>query len=446
MFVTVRFAPSPTGFLHVGNARVALVNWLFARRSGGRFLLRLDDTDTERSRPEFAEAIRRDLRWLGLDWDAEERQSDRLERYRIATETLKAQGRLYPCYETPQELEFRRKRQLARHQPPVYDRAALGLTEDQRRALEAEGRRPHWRFRLDDADIAWTDLVRGPVHFQGGHLSDPVVIREDGTFLYMLPSVVDDVDMRVSHVIRGEDHVANTAVQVQMFEALGTPPPTFAHLPLMTDIGGEGLSKRLGSLSLADLREQGVEALALASYLAHLGTSDAIEPQTTHEALIAGFELSHCGRASPKFDAEQLWRLNEKLLHALPFTTVAPRLAALGLAPAEEVFWEAVRPNLRRLADAAPWHGVCYGEATFAVLDQAPLKEAIALLPPEPWSQETWKAWTQAVSAATGRKGKALFLPLRQALTGQDHGPELKALLPVIGRDRALARLTASGG
>lgn len=442
MTLTVRFAPSPTGYLHVGNARVALLNALIAKAVGGRFLLRLDDTDAERSRDAYIEAIREDLAWMGLAWDWEVRQSERMDLYNDAAERLKEAGRLYPCYETAEELEYRRKRRLARGLPPIYDRAALDLTDDACRALEAEGRRPHWRFKLEAADIAWEDRVRGPVHFHGEHLSDPVVIREDGTFLYMLPSAVDDAAMGVSLVIRGEDHVANTAVQIQMFKALGAAPPAFAHLPLMTDLSGEGLSKRTGSLSLRELREQGLEPMALNSYLAHLGTSDAIEPRLSLDDLARDFDIGHCGRASPKFDPEQLWRLNERLLHALPLETVRDRL---GLEPFDVAFWEAVRPNLQKLEDARLWHGVCYGDIVTVGEDPAFLTLAAGLLPAEPWGPDTWKAWTQAVGAASGRKGRDLFLPLRRALTGLDHGPELKALLPVIGRARALKRLTPGG-
>jgi glutamyl-tRNA synthetase len=444
MTVVCRFAPSPTGLLHVGNARVALVNRLFARRAGGRFLLRLDDTDAERSRPEFAAAIRADLRWLGLEWDDEFRQSERLERYRAAAERLKAAGRLYPCYETAEELEAKRRRALRAGKPPVYDRAALALADADRARLEAEGRRPHWRFRLDHADIAWTDLVRGPVHFHGAHLSDPVLVRADGTFLYQLPSVVDDAETRISHVIRGEDHVANTAVQIQVFAALGAPVPIFAHLPLLTDAAGAKLSKRLESLTLESLRAGGIEPMALNSLLAHLGTSDDVAPFATLDQLAAAFDIAHFGRAAPRFDPAELARLNARLLHGLPFAAVAERLKAMGLARADARFWEAVRPNLAALAEAAEWHAVCFGTVHGTAAEPDCLAEAARLLPPEPWDDGTWKAWTEAVKAATGRAGKALYRPLRLALTGRDRGPEMHALLPLIGRARALDRLTAA--
>ncbi len=441
MTPTVRFAPSPTGLLHVGNARVALINALLARSLGGRFLLRYDDTDIERSRPEYVTAIAEDLRWLGLAWDIEAFQSRRLDRYEAAAATLKAAGRLYPCYETAEELEFKRRRLLARGKPPVYDRAALALTAEDRARLEAEGRRAHWRFKLEQAEIRWPDLVRGDSHTHGATLSDPVLIRGDGTFLYTLPSVVDDIDFAVTHVVRGEDHVTNTGPQIQLFRALGAEPPAFAHLPLLTDASGAGLSKRLGSGSLRDLRAQGIEPMALVSLLARLGTSDAIEIRHSLDDLAAGFDLAHFSRATPKFDSHELELLNARLLHGMTWDEVAPRLAALGLADAGPAFWEAVRGNLARLDDAADWWRVVAGPCAPVIEDADFTAAAAALLPPEPWDHTTWGAWCDAVRQTTGRKGKALFHPLRLALTGREHGPELKTLLPLVGRERACRRL-----
>lgn len=434
--VNLRFAPSPTGLLHVGNARVALVNWLFARQRGGRFLLRLDDTDSERSAPAFADAIERDLRWMGLEWDGKARQSDRLARYAAVAEELKTAGRLYPCYETPEELSLKRKAQRAAGRPPRYDRAALHLGEAERQALEAQGRRPHWRFRLEDRDVVWQDLVRGEQHFAALHLSDPVLLREDGRPLYTFTSVVDDADFAITQVIRGEDHVANTAVQIQLFEALGAPLPAFAHLPLLVDAQGQGLSKRLGSLSLAQLREAGLEAMALNSYLARLGTSDAIELRLSLEELARELDLSHTGRAQPRFDEAELWLLNAKLLHQLPFAAVAGRLPGL-----DEALWLAVRGNLTRMGEAADWLTVRDGPLSPVIEEPAFLAAAAELLPPEPWDVGTWRLWTEAVKAATGRKGRALFHPLRLALTARESGPEMASLLPLIGRGRVCRRL-----
>lgn len=448
MNVAVRFAPSPTGHLHIGNVRTTIMNWLFAARHGGSFMFRLDDTDEERSTQAFADAIAEDLTWLGLTWDRFARESDRYARYAEAAEALKAAGRLYPCYETPEELGLKRKAMLAQHRPPIYDRSALRLTDADRARLEGEGRRPHWRFKLNHADINWDDLVQGHKHFRGADLSDPVLIREDGRPLYTLTSVVDDLDFAITHIVRGEDHVTNTAVQVQLFEAMigvqgkGTVP-SFAHLPLVAGSEGEGLSKRLGSLSVRSLRtEEGVEPLALAAYLARLGTSDAIAAAGSLSELAAGFDFAKFGRGTPKFDADELMRLNAQVLHAAPFAAVVDRLVALGMQGVDEAFWLAVRPNLSRLTDAREWWAVTKQAVTPLVDDAGFLSKAAELLPDGVWDDTTWGIWTKAVSAATGAKGKALFLPLRRALTAHDHGPELKTLLPLIGRERALARLS----
>ena len=437
----VRFAPSPTGNLHVGNIRMALANWLHARSSDGRFILRLDDTDKERSTHEYATSIEEDLKWLGLEWDQLERQSGRLDRYRETLEMLKTAGRVYACYETSEELDYKRKRQRSQGKPPIYDRSGLELDAVQLREYEVEGRKPHWRFKLDHKDIKFDDLVRGPVHFHGSNLSDPVLVRGDGTYLYMLPSAVDDVDMAVTDVIRGEDHVANTAVQIQLFEALGALPPTFAHTPLLADISGKGLSKRLGSITLTSLREEGVEAMALNSYLARIGTSDSITPCTTLDDLAVDFDISHTGRGTPKFDPEQLKTLNAALLHATPIEDVYERMHGLGLNRANAYFWSAVRSNLERFDDVILWHKVCFDDIETIIEDVSFAKGVAELLPVEPWDETTWKKWTEEIRGKMGCKGKDLFLPLRLALSGLDYGPELKMLLPLIGRARVMQRL-----
>jgi glutamyl-tRNA synthetase len=437
----VRFAPSPTGRIHVGNLRPALLNWLFARREGGQFLLRFDDTDLERSREDYVEDIREDLRWLGLTWDTEARQSRRFAAYAAAVEKLKAAGRLYPAYDAPDELERRRKRQLARGLPPVYDRAALKLTVAERAALEAEGRKPHWRFRLEERTMAWHDVIRGGQTIEAASMSDPVLVREDGTYLYTLPSVVDDIEFGITHVIRGEDHVANTGVQIQIFEALGAKPPVFGHHNLLISADGEALSKRLGSLSIRSLREEGLEPLAILSYSATIGSANAVAPYTSLTSLAELCDFAKLSRASARFDIEELRSLNGKLLQELDYEAVAPRLEALG-ASGGRAFWEAVRPNLHYLADAAHWWRVVQGPITPEIAAGDVLRAARDTLPPEPWSQATWSEWTNAIKSVTGAKGKALFQPLRLALTGSDHGPELKALLPLIGREKAEARLS----
>ncbi len=437
----VRFAPSPTGLLHVGNARLALINWLFARHGGGSVLLRLDDTDAARSLDEYGVAIEADLRWLGLDWDNFVRQSDRLDRYDAAIARLKATGRLYACYETPKELSLKRKRQLSQGRPPVYDRAALRLSDTDRARLENEGRQQHWRFLLDDVGVAWTDLVRGAVRFEPGHMSDPVLVREDGHPLYTLSSVVDDGELGITHVIRGEDHVANTAVQIQLFAALEFAMPDFAHLPLLLGDDGKPLSKRLESLSLRALRDDGLEPLALCAYLARLGTPMTASGAETMEDLAAGFDIAAFGRAAPRFDRPELDHLNARVLHHLPFEAVEERL---GLAGADAAFWLAVRPNINTLSEAAVWWRILHGDVEPVIVDAGLCRTAAALLPDEPWDETTFKAWTNKVSKATGAKGKGLFMPLRLALTGMDHGPELRVLLPMLGRRRALARLAGA--
>ncbi|WBX82637.1 glutamate--tRNA ligase [Sphingosinicella microcystinivorans] len=439
MTVTTRFAPSPTGYLHVGNVRTALHNWLFARKHGGRFLLRLDDTDTERSRAEYADAIRADLAWLGLVPDAEYRQSDRLARYDEQFGKLVADGRIYPCFETAEELEVRRKIQLSRGLPPVYDRAALKLTADEIAARQAAGERPHWRFRLETgAPVRWHDLIRGESHIDPASLSDPVVRRADGSYLYMLPSVIDDIDMGVTHVIRGEDHVTNSGVQIQMFEALGAKPPAFAHEALIT--GTEGaLSKRLGSAGMAHFREAGIEPVAIAALLARLGTSDSVELVTSLDPLVEHFDFGHFGRSAARFDEADLRQLNARILHHLAYPAVADRLPP-GMDAAA---WEVLRPNLETVADAADWWRVVEGPVAASSEDADYLALAADTLESLPWEPGVWSALTAALKAATGRKGKELFLPLRRALTARDHGPEMAGLLLLIGRERALARLRA---
>lgn len=437
MKVRVRFAPSPTGLLHVGNAKLALVNWLFARQKRGHFLLRLDDTDTERSTPEFAEAIGRDLAWLGLHWDDRVRQSDRLDRYAAAAERLKADGRLYPCFETAEELERRRRLQRARGAPPVYDRAALRLDDADRRRLAAEGRVPHWRFRLSEGRAAWNDLVRGPVEIDLASQSDPVLLRADGRPLFTLTAVVDDLDFGITHVVRGEDHVANTAVHLDLFRALGGSAPDFAHLALLVGPDGAPLSKRAGDLSLAGLREAGIEPLAVAALLARLGSSDPVTPIAALEELVPGFAFDRLGRSPARFDLAELQALNAQIVHLLPHAAVAGRLPK-GAGPA---FWEAVRPNLARVADAQDWWRLVQEPVEPVLQDRAVTYAAAELLPDGPLTEADWAPWTRAVSQRTGAKGKALFLPLRLALTGRPDGPELKKVLPLIGRDRALARL-----
>lgn len=447
--VTTRFAPSPTGRLHVGNIRTALHNWMLARKNGGRFMLRIDDTDAERSREEYVEAIRADLAWLGLEPDGEERQSARLALYEAAFEALREAGRVYPCYETAQELDLKRKIQLGRGLPPIYDRGALTLSDAERAAKEAEGIAPHWRFKLDhDEPIRWDDGIRGAQKFDPATLSDPVIRRADGSWLYMLPSAVDDIEMGVTHVLRGEDHVSNTAVQIQMFTALHAAQhevqqnmPQFAHEALL--VGSEGkLSKRLGSLGCDAFREKGIEPQAIIAMLARLGTSQPVEPIADRQALVDSFDLAHFGRAPARFDDAELERLNAAIVHQLDFADVADRLPA-GI---DEAGWHAIRPNLSHVAEAAEWWRLVTGpieSREFSDEDRAYLAQAAQALS---WGDDPWHALTGALKESTGRKGKALFLPLRQALTGMDHGPDMAELLPLIGESEARARLAAAAG
>ncbi|MGB4056575.1 MAG: glutamate--tRNA ligase [Alphaproteobacteria bacterium] len=444
MTVRVRFAPSPTGQLHVGNARTALVTWLFARRHNGHFLLRIDDTDFERSKIEYEKSIEESLIWLGLPWDEKANQKNRLERYAVEIEKLKSSGRLYPCYETAEELALKRKSQLGRGLPPIYDRGALKLTDDQKKTFEAEGRKPHWRFKLDHKPIIWNDHIRGEVKFDGAQMSDPVAIREDGSPLYHLCSVIDDMDFRITHIVRGEDHVSNTATHIQMFEALGGTPPEFVHLPLISDSEGGKLSKRLGSLSMQEIRDtEGLEPMAVNSLLARLGTSDPIEAYTYLDPLIQNFDFSKFSRGTPKFDPDELLRLNSKIIHQTVFSDVNVRLTQMGLPDVDEDFWMAVRANLQKLSDLKEWWSVAKGPVTPRIDEPDFIAEATTLLPPPPWTTETWNIWVNAVKEKTGRKGKQLFMPLRQAITGMDHGPELANLLPLIGPEAVKQRLSA---
>lgn len=440
--VIVRFAPSPTGRLHVGNARTALFNWLFARRAGGKFMLRLDDTDDERSTEEYAHGIVEDLGWLGLVHDILDRQSNRMAEYDAAAERLKAQGLLYPCYETPEELEMKRKMQARRGLPPVYDRAALSLTDDDRKKLEAEGRRPHWRFKLDREVTAFVDLIFGETKVDCASVSDPVLIRADGRYLYTLPSVVDDIDFGITHIIRGADHVTNTGVQVQLFRALGGTPPVFAHHSMLQGPEGKPLSKRddAADYSLMALREHGIEPMSLNALLARLGTPDPVEATLSLDHLAEGFDATRLGRSDIRFDLGELEKVNAATLHLMEYGDVKERLQALDCDLGPD-FWEAVRPNLIRFAEAKDWARIAEGPVTPVIEDTGFAAKAADLLPEGGWDGTTWKAWTDAVKAETGAKGKGLFMPLRLALTGLDHGPELKNLLPLIGRERAKARL-----
>ena len=438
--IKVRFAPSPTGNLHVGNLRTALVNFLFARKAGGQFMLRIDDTDTERSTAAFEECIRADLTWMGMAWDVEDRQSERLDRYDAALVQLHADGRAYACYETPEELALKRKAQLSAGRPPVYDRAALKLTAEQIAAFEAEGRQPHWRFRLEDAEVRWHDMVRGDVAYHMSSLSDPVLMRADGRVIYTLASVVDDIDHGISHILRGEDHVTNSAAQIQLFEALGAQAPTMGHMALLAGADGEGLSKRLGSLSIAELRNNDIEAMSIASLLARIGTSDPVVPTAQMARIIDGFDITRFGRATAKFDPAELAQVNAKVVQELTFAAVAERLDAVAVGGGEP-FWMAVRDNLSGVAEAGDWWQICTQPITPVIESANVTSTAADLLPDGDLEASIWQDWTKAIGAVSGAKGRGLFMPLRLALTGREKGPEIAPLLAFMGRERVLARL-----
>lgn len=448
----VRFAPSPTGRIHIGNVRTALFNALIAMKEGGEFILRLDDTDQIRSTQEFADSIIEDVRWLGIDFSRIEKQSDRFSRYDEVVERLKADGRLYPAYETPDELDRKRARQRARGRPPVYDRAALKLTDDERAALEAEGRKPHWRFLLKnhDADpfapvttkVSWADLCRGEQTVNLATLSDPVLVRADGSYLYTLTSVVDDIDMGITHVVRGEDHVTNAGAQVDLFRAMGAEPPAFGHHNLLTLASGEALSKRTGALSIGSLRDAGIEPEAVVAIAVLIGTSESVRPIGSLGELSKTFLLNSVSRAPARFDPDDIGRLNARMIHEMPFADAQPRLAAAGIE-IEEALWLAIQGNLETLSNAGQWQTIVSGE--IAPIHEPGAEQVLQAardhLPDEPWDETTWSSWTAKIREETGAKGKGLFMPLRLALTAQQHGPELAALLPLIGRTKVVARL-----
>lgn len=441
MTVIVRFAPSPTGKLHVGNVRTALMNYLFVAQNDGTFILRIDDTDTERSTQAYEDGLKEDLTWLGLTWDETFNQSARFDLYDEAAAKLKADGLLYPCYETSEELDRQRKLQRVAGKPPVYNRAALDLSADDIAKLVAEGRKPHWRFKLSGNAVTWTDLVRGEQRVDTSSLSDPVLIRADGSYLYTLPSVVDDIDAKISHVIRGEDHVTNSGAQIEIFKALGGGVPVFAHTPLLVGADGKSLSKRIGSLSMNELREQGIEPMAINSLLAKIGTSDPVEPRLATNILTEEFSFDKIGRAPARFDEAELALVNARLLHDMPYLMVNERLDAYGVEGGED-FWMLMRANIEKLSDMAGWSTAIYAPMAGQIDDEdKAFCEAAAGLLPDDIYDDTWGEWTAKIKAATGRKGKGLFMPLRRALTGRNRGPEMGAILKLLDSERAKARL-----
>jgi len=438
----VRFAPSPTGHLHVGNLRTALVNYLYAKQAGGHFMLRIDDTDTHRSTPEFEQSIRSDLNWLGIKWDSEDRQSERLDKYQQALEQLIASGRAYPCYETQEELGLKRKAQLMSGKPPVYDRAALRLTQEQKNAFENENIKPHYRFLLKQDEVKWIDLVRAESSIHMSSLSDPVLLRADGRVIYTLASVVDDIVHGITTILRGEDHVTNSAAQIQLFEALGAKPPEMGHMALLAGADGQGLSKRIGSLSINQLREEGFEPLAIIALLSRIGTSDPIEAFANIEEIIQQFSISKFGRATAKFDPAELSLINAKTLQQLKFEELLDRFAELGLSEIDADFWHAIRGNINSFQEVEDWWKLCHQEMTPIIEDADLCHIAANTLPNQQVTSDIWGEWIAVISEQSGKKGRALFHPLRLALTGKTHGPEVKNLLKYMGRERIQKRLS----
>ncbi|MEG8230168.1 glutamate--tRNA ligase [Candidatus Rickettsia tasmanensis] len=444
--VITRFAPSPTGMLHVGNIRAALLNWLYAKKHNGQFILRFDDTDLERSKQEYKDAIEEDLKFLKINWDQTFNQLSRLSRYDAIKNLLLDKKRLYACYETPEELELKRKFQLSKGLPPIYDRASLNLTEEQAKKYIEQGRKPHYRFLVNHEPISWHDMIKGEVKYDGKALSDPIVIRADGSMTYMLCSVIDDIDYDITHIIRGEDHVSNTAIQIQMFEALNTTPPTFGHLSLIIN-KDEKISKRVGGFEIATLRKEvGIEAMAIASFFSLLGSSAQILPYKSMEKLANQFEISSFSKSPTIYQPEDLERLNHKLLISLDFDTVKERLKEIDAEYIDENFWLSVSPNLQKLRDVKDWWEICHQAPNVENLnlDKEYLKQAAELLPEGEITKDSWSIWTKEITNITGRKGKELFLPLRLALTARESGPEIAGVLPLIDREEIIKRLTSA--
>lgn len=444
--VITRFAPSPTGMLHVGNIRAALLNWLYAKKHNGQFILRFDDTDLERSKQEYKDAIEEDLKFLNINWDQTFNQLSRLSRYDAIKNLLLDKKRLYACYETPEELELKRKFQLSKGLPPIYDRASLHLTEEQAKKYIEQGRKPHYRFLVNHEPISWHDMIKGEVKYDGKALSDPIVIRADGSMTYMLCSVIDDIDYDITHIIRGEDHVSNTAIQMQMFEALNTTPPTFGHLSLIIN-KDEKISKRVGGFEIATLRKEiGIEAMAIASFFSLLGSSTQILPYKSMEKLANQFEISSFSKSPTIYQPEDLERLNHKLLISLDFDTVKERLKEIDAEYIDENFWLSVSPNLQKLRDVKDWWEICHQTPNVENLnlDKEYLKQAAELLPKGEITKDSWSIWTKEITNRTGRKGKELFLPLRLALTARESGPEITGVLPLIDREEIIKRLTSA--
>ena len=435
-----RFAPSPTGLIHIGNARSAVLNWAYINNKKGNFILRIDDTDLERSKKEYEEKIKRDLSWLGISWNKSFNQSDRKKIYDQSIEKLKKDNRLYPCFESQEELSLKKKSQLTSGKPPIYDRSSLDLTETEIKNLLQSGKKPHWRFKLENKTIEWNDLIKGKVSFESKNLSDPVLIREDETLLYHLPSVIDDIEEGVSEIIRGEDHISNTAFHIQIFEALNSTIPTYGHHPFLTDENGKGFGKRLGSLSIEKLRDNGFESLTILNYLLSVGTSSNISSETDVTKLINNYNISNISNSSPKFSIEVLKLLNKEILQKYTYSDVKNKFLDLGIH-ADNNFWIFIKNNINFFSECIEWYNIIKTEKSFYAEDKEFLKDAADLLPKEPYTIDSWDEWILEINKKTGKKGKDLFMPLRMALTGKAKGPELKLLLPLLTKNNIMKKL-----
>ena len=440
MTTVTRFAPSPTGLLHLGNIRTALINWLYARTNNGKFILRIDDTDLERSKDEYISQIKYDLDWLGIDYDETFNQSSRFDRYREQFEKLKADGRIYPCYETPEELERKRKLLIAAGGKQVYDRSAMELTDQQKKDYEAEGRKPHWRFLLKTERMKWDDLLKGEIDIDLTSLSDPVLFREDGVPLYTFSSAVDDIDYDITNVIRGDDHTSNTAVQVEIINALDQNKITFAHHALLKASTGDKLSKRDNVISISSFREANMEPISILSLLATIGTSNSIELKDNIDQIKSEFKLSTISTSPGRIEIDVLNALNKKQVQKYNFSEIEERLKKID-EKIDQKFWETIRGNLNVVEDIKQWTDIVFNSETIKPSDKDYIKIAMELIPDDPWNDETWGLWTSAIKEKTGRKGKELFLPLREAFTGLNHGPEMKLLIQLLGREKIIERV-----
>ena len=435
-----RFAPSPTGLLHIGNARSAALNWAYIKNKGGKFILRIDDTDKERSKKEYEDYIKKDLSWLGISWDKTFNQSDRQNIYDKRIQELKDKKKIYPCFESSDELALKKKSQLTSGKPPIYDRSSLKLTDKEIKELLKSGKKPHWRFKLDDTKIQWNDFIKGNVAFESKNLSDPVLIREDGSLLYHLPSVIDDIEEEITNIIRGEDHITNTAFHIQIFEALNSKVPLFGHHTFLTDNEGKGFGKRLGSLSIKKIKEDGFENITILNYLMSIGTSINLTQETEIDLLVKNFDISILSSSSPKFSIDILRLLNKNILQKYNFNDVKNKFNDLGVNNVDENFWFFIQNNIDFFYECLEWKDIIFSTNSYDSDNPDLLKEAALLIPNEPFNIDTWDEWTTLIKSKTGLKGKDLFMPLRKALTGKEKGPELKYLLPLLTKENILKK------